>query len=281
LSGRIDIDWFLARMRDYWYGRPSGLSRLIEQPALERALARFVRSYAIDPREATATLVDELLRPSEQQSLGWVEQTPPNCEAAGTLRAIFPDARFVHVVRSGLDVACSYRERGWAPDDLFDCLLWWEERLARADRSLREVPPERVLTLHLEDLVSSERRDSVFERLSGFLGAPGEPTMRRFFDTRFDRERAQVGRWRDLQEPERSELGVLYAHVLHRLRRRGVTLPRDAPGWLTSARSPWPAARAVRRTMRWRLRRRRPWNRKVSRRWVWGARARRLIEWGR
>jgi hypothetical protein len=169
---------------------------------------------------------------------------------------------------------------------LFDCLLWWEERLARADRSLREVPPEQVLTLQLEDLVS-ERRDTAFDLLSSFLGVPGESAMRRFFDTRVDRERAQVGRWRDLPEPERFELGVLYAQALRRLRRRGVTtLPRDASHWLTRTAGsgkwgPWPAARAARRTLRWRLRRRRHWNRRVSRRWVWGAKARRVIEGNR
>jgi sulfotransferase family protein len=276
IGGRVDLDWFLARMGGYWYrhpsatGQPRGLARLVEPPDFELALAEFAETYPDDPHGAAGTLVDRLLRPEATRSLAWVEQTPPNCEAAATLALIFPTARFVNVVRSGLDVACSYREQSWAPNDLFDCLLWWEERLARAELALRELPADRVLTLHLEDLVS-ERRDEAFGDLADFIEAGEEPAMRRFFNAELAPERARVGRWRELPDSEREQLTELYARVLRRLRRRGLrTLPRD------TADSGRANLRSLGRTVRWRAWRRRPWNQTVSRRWVLGARLKRL-----
>jgi Sulfotransferase family len=264
LSGGVDLEWFLARMSTHWFqhvndaGQPDGLSALVGRAALGQALDQFAVAYASEPVTASAELLDRLVQPHDPRGTAWVEMTPSNIEAAQTLHLLFPEARFIHVVRNGRDVAHSLKGQAWAPDDLFDCLLWWEERLTRADVALRRIPRDQTLTIRLENLVR-ERREEEFRRLLDFLDGEEHPAMRRFFDTTITPRGSQIGRWRDLPEREQRDLLALYAKIVRRLRRRGVRSLPSEPGSeapLSVRSSAGSSLRSTGRSVRWRIRRR-------------------------
>jgi hypothetical protein len=149
LRGQIDSEWVTSQLRTHWAsrrgaaGREQGLTTVVAPEAYAAAVDRFERTQAGGAagacRELLLTVVRESL-PEEDRSRGWVEMTPPNLEAAQELALMFPEARFVHAIRSGLDVACSMQRHAWAPDGLEDCLFWWEDRFARADAGARSLP---------------------------------------------------------------------------------------------------------------------------------------------
>jgi len=67
----------------------------------------------------------------------WGDKTPLNAFALEPIRAVFPRARFVHLLRDGVDVAHSYVEAGLVPDLASGARRWRAsvstiERFARA-----------------------------------------------------------------------------------------------------------------------------------------------------
>ena len=52
------------------------------------------------------------------------------------IEATLPEARFIHIVRDGRDVALSMRGQWWGPQSVAQTALWWSQRI-RAARSPR------------------------------------------------------------------------------------------------------------------------------------------------
>ncbi len=107
-----------------------------------------------------------------QGKLRWAEKTPNHVLNMGELARAFPDARFIHVIRDGRDVALSQRSVGhtvqFHKDPLIQ-LVWaakiWELLASTGRRSGRALG-ERYLELRYEDVVS--RLDETIERLRDF-----------------------------------------------------------------------------------------------------------------
>lgn len=87
---------------------------------------------------------------------------------------IWPDARFVYLLRDGRDVAHSVIQMGWAGNSWCACDRWIEaERLAR---TLKErLGADRWLEVRYEDLVCDT--EPTLERICGFFGVEASPAM--------------------------------------------------------------------------------------------------------
>lgn len=202
-----------------------GISLGVDEQVMSAALAAFKASYVARPHEAARVLVRALMDPPAQRggARAWVETTPNNTQRAAWLLELFPQARFIHVVRNGLDVACSVATQPWGPDEAELALEWWEVRLRAAHAGLAEVPPDRVLTLQYEELVRDRRRET-YSSLVDFLGVPDDPGMRRFFEDRMPP--TNLLRWRTDLPPDRAErLRLTYEDMLVKLAADGVIAP--------------------------------------------------------
>lgn len=204
LAGRIGLDDFLTHLRGpSWRrghpdGKPRGLSRYVPEERFEPAVRDFEQGFPADPRRAAANLVRTLLDPfaEEEGKPSWVEHTKNNVASGTTLLEVFPDARIIHILRDGRDTAASLVHQSFGPNRMRPALKWWEERLAATEHGARQVPPERLLMLRIEDLVSRDR-DATYERLLEFAGIDDEEGIRWFFDRRLRPDRANEGRWRE------------------------------------------------------------------------------------
>lgn len=81
---------------------------------------------------------------------------------------IFPNAKFIHIIRDGRDVANSVIKLPWGPNDIIAAAEWWNEyiRLGRAvGFALGE---NRYTEVKYEDLVENSRIE--LERLCAFIG---------------------------------------------------------------------------------------------------------------
>jgi protein-tyrosine sulfotransferase len=114
----------------------------------------------------------------------WAEKTPRNISRVGAIFRSFPEARFVHVLRDGRDVACSLRThpRHRVVDGKLVPLDTWKPIAGCARRWVRDVEASRpwwgdprFRTVRYEDLVREPR--PVLEGLMSFLGEDWDEAM--------------------------------------------------------------------------------------------------------
>jgi hypothetical protein len=281
IRGRVSPAAFGERMREFWWKRPyregrtRGLYKTIPRERFDRALetflaecraaplrrrllpARLIRRPRPDLVPASRELVCALFDPiaAERGAERWVEMSPRNAQFAPELVQMFPDMKLVHSVRDGRDVACSLARLPFGPEGPLAGLQRWDRHLRRADASARDLPPERVLTLRLEELLLT-RREERFAALLEFLELQEDEAIRRTFDAELTPENGHLGRWRvELSGAEREELDRRYREVLRRQAEDGVAarpdpdplpadfaaVPAGEPG---SAIDPWADGRA-------------------------------------
>jgi hypothetical protein len=103
----------------------------------------------------------------------WVDSTPTNIPHMLRIAKDFPEARFVHIIRDGRDVALSLDKRGWSrplPWDKSNSLLaaglYWEWIVRKGRQCGLELGP-RYMEVRYEELVSEPRH--ALARLGDFL----------------------------------------------------------------------------------------------------------------
>lgn len=235
LAGRTGPELFAYRLRHHWWrnfepARRSfrGLHRYVPRARLLAAEDAFLRRFGSEPEAACRQLFFDLLWPlaTEEASSGLIEQSCDVVAEAGILSALFPEARFVHVVRDGRDVAASrVGQARWLayPRTIKQGLEWWEARIRRIDAGERAVPPEAVLRVGLDDLVSGNRRGRTYGDLRRFAGLPNEQGMRHYFGRRVRSRNAHTERWRaEVPERRQADVDARYAAILDSLEADGV-----------------------------------------------------------
>ncbi len=232
-EGKIEVAAFEEKLRGTWYARkpnrsgPRGVHVVADTEVLEAALSRLHQEYAQDPWGACRQFMSDLMQPhtDRHQARVWVEMTPPNAKRAAALCRMFPDARLVHMVRDGRDVAASVARRSWGPNDILSALTWWGNQVRAIDRSMRQADQQRVRTVRLEALVVGQREQQYAELLE-FCGLADAEPMRRFFDEEVSPDSMHPGRWKQsLDEDQTREVEELYEKVLSQLDADGVQLP--------------------------------------------------------
>ncbi len=242
LAGEVTLEQFMKRLRGFWWrgfqtnrlrGRMRGLHRLVDQDRFDAAAARFEREFEADRVGACRHLFFDLLgsrADEEPEARGIVEQSTDTVAQAPTLIRIFPDARFIHVVRDGRDASASRvaQTRGLvAPRTRVGGISWWLERIEAIERGAGAIPPERLLTVSLDELLLLRRTRVALRPLFRFAGVHVAKAPRRYFRNRMSPEEANVERWRrGLSVRQVARIEKLYAEALEKLEAGGA---RSAP----------------------------------------------------
>jgi hypothetical protein len=150
-------------------------------------------------RTAYPEIVREFYRAQSRHARYWGDKNPhyvgdeePGC--LETIRELFPDARFVHLVRDGRDVALSMMRQGWLSFDAG--LQRWRHGVERGSRFGRRLPPHQYVELRYEDLVADDI--GMARRLFAFLDIPMHPAVERFCHDQRERRTPLSGPTRDL-----------------------------------------------------------------------------------
>jgi hypothetical protein len=194
----------------------------------------------------------------------WAECTPDNLLYVPAIAAAFPNARFLHIVRDGRDVACSLAEQGWVKphhqgsvlDRVVHAGLYWDWMMARGRRHFSR-PGLSVLEVRFEALVVQPvptlktigvfiDHDLDYTRIrANGVGTVGRP------NTSFPQTQAAgfdpVGRFRS--RLDRIALARLEAAIEPELVARGYALASD----LADRRAETAMADRARRRARWRF----------------------------
>jgi hypothetical protein len=237
LAGRVGMEDFVRECRGHWWRRGlrqgRGLQVVADPETLEAALEEFQRKFDDEPWEASRRLVRAVLDPAAEREgkPSWAEVTGPNIGSAPTLQRLFPNARFINMVRDGRAVVAGIINKTDMTDDPVRALGTWEKRIRAADAAIRATPPGSILVVSLDDLVALDR-EGTFQRLVDFLELDDPGPMRAYFERTISAERAHFGRWRErMPPPEARKIDRRYRRLLRSLRRDGVSwvpTPQDA-----------------------------------------------------
>ncbi len=244
LAGEVTPEQFVKRLRGFWWRgfqtrRFRGMYRFVDRDRFDAAVARFEADHE-DLEAACRQLFYDLLwfrvgagvREGEENPRGeaLVEQSTDNVAAAPTLARLFPEARFIHVVRDGRDASASRvaQTRGLVrPRTRVQGIAWWEERIAAIEHGADAVGDGRMLTVSLDELVRLQRARAGLRPLFRFLGVPVTKRTRRYFSNRMTTDQANKERWREGISAGRAErVDRLYREALERLDAAGA---RSAP----------------------------------------------------
>lgn len=105
----------------------------------------------------------------------WVDHTPENISYANSLRELFPNARFIHIVRDGRAVAASIMPLDWGPNSIMKTSRWWMRMVSFGLAAEKALGPEVVMRVKYEDLVLNP--ESTMRAISQFLGIEYQSSM--------------------------------------------------------------------------------------------------------
>lgn len=157
------------------------------------------------------------------------------------ISGMFPQCRFVHIVRDVRDIACSYRElatletnspyRPNLPSSVESIASQWNENIGAVGSSFEKVPTRQRCSVRYEDLVNNPK--ATLTRLCEFLEVPFNEEMLEFHrlnlepDNTMDWKKLtrkpvsgnQVGRFRRLLSPD--EIKYFQTHCHQHLEKYG------------------------------------------------------------
>lgn len=236
---------FLNKLRGPWFrrtlnaGRPNeysaGLCDDMPLEEVESAIA-FLEAY-LETRDLTQSpypiagaFVNKLFTPAMQRNgaARWGEKTPRNIFYIDYLWRMFPNMKFIHILRDGRDVVASMLEnRFWpvAPSAEFPGTLslqgtmtfekavdYWVEMLRVSRQVAGYVPAENYKEIRLEDL--AENPTGTLRDLMHFIGEPFDPNL-----LKYDLSRAHAGRWK--QDFSSDQIAYFHAKAGDMLREIG------------------------------------------------------------
>jgi hypothetical protein len=108
----------------------------------------------------------------------YAEKTPINVLHIDLLATAFPEAKFIHLIRDGRDVALSYLDTDFGVDTLADAAIYWRRFVRAGRRGGRMAGLDRYREVRYEELVA--RPETVLRSLCDFLELAFDERMLRY-----------------------------------------------------------------------------------------------------
>src|SRR6266511_504268 len=103
----------------------------------------------------------------------WGDKTPGYLRYMRRIEWVLPEARFIHLIRDGRDVALSVLPMNWGPQSITEAAELWVERVTIAREQGALV--DHYMELKYEDLVTET--EPALRRVADFLELPWDPAM--------------------------------------------------------------------------------------------------------
>jgi hypothetical protein len=129
----------------------------------------------------------------------WVNKTPRLLLCLDLLGSLYPNAKCLHIVRDGRDVAASFRTLSWGPKNIAAAARRWKNRLSARKRA--DSAPLQYTEVHYEDLIRSP--EETFGEVLKFLELQ---TSSADILKQFNLYDHRVGAWRDILQPEEKRI---------------------------------------------------------------------------
>jgi Sulfotransferase family len=111
-----------------------------------------------------------------EEKVRWGDKTPPYIEILPELAMMYPDSRFIHLIRDGRDVTKSFQATDWVDGRwLHDKAAEWIRALDCHWRLARSEIRDRILEVRYEKLVLET--EATLREICRFIGEEFEPQM--------------------------------------------------------------------------------------------------------
>jgi hypothetical protein len=150
------------------------LDQLSTAPATLRAI---VEAHQGSPDQILPALVAEFARRTKPSAEIWGEKSPPHAFHLDAIDRAFPEARYIHLVRDPRATVLSIAKPSFVDysDDWHVATHLYHRFNHTIETGLRELPPDRHIRVHYEDLVT--RPQGELERCCAFLRVEFDPAM--------------------------------------------------------------------------------------------------------
>ena len=185
--------WWAAKYENWQIGQvPEFIADLKSSKKIETwnldypRLVDFLNSQRPTSYANVVSLVYEFYARSRKPGFQrWGDKNNFYLDHVPALHALFPCAQFVHIVRDGRDVACSYRKLSGAkiescyapklPGDVREIARLWKSNLQTVADAFSAIPRKQALMVRYEDVV--RQTELTLRRISTFLGQEFDPIM--------------------------------------------------------------------------------------------------------
>jgi len=103
----------------------------------------------------------------------WGDKTPNHSSLMDFIEKFIPEARFIHLIRDGRDVALSLKELWFGPRSFQEAAGWWVSKIKAAREQVSRL--RYYLEIRYEDLVS--RPEPTLKQICDFLDLPWNSVM--------------------------------------------------------------------------------------------------------
>jgi hypothetical protein len=146
----------------------------------------------------------------------WGDKNNFYLEFIPELNQIFPNAQFIHCVRDGRDVACSYLElsskkilskyRPILPKSINEIAEEWKTNNEIIEESMEPIAESRKIRVRHEDLVT--KFDETVNKLTDFLNLDYDPLIEFYYDVKKAKEPEEFMQWKEklYQKPDISTI---------------------------------------------------------------------------
>ena len=153
------------------------------------------RVRALDrPNVADASRAFFQLYAEKQGKRRWGDKTPGYVKSMPRLQRVLPEARFVHLIRDGRDVALSLLPMNWGPSTVEQAAEIWRGRIQQARRQAPRL--DHYIEVKYEDLITDT--EPVLRRVCEFIELEFDPIMLDYHRTATARLSEKA---RDLERP--------------------------------------------------------------------------------
>ena len=111
----------------------------------------------------------------------WGDKTPSFFRMIQVLSRLFPDARFIHMIRDGRDIYLSWRKMDSTKSNICVTALEWVYKVRKAHKELKQLDSKRVMEIRYEDFVENSEKE--LKKICGFIGLQYESNMLNYWQT--------------------------------------------------------------------------------------------------
>jgi hypothetical protein len=168
---RLDLDMFLSDLIDHF-----GFQRWGLPP--EEVVASFRASAPDSFPEAIRHAFALYARSHGKSRYG--DKTPGYVMSMRFLADLFPESRFIHVIRDGRNVSLSYLDGGWGPKTLVGNAIYWRRFVRHGRKEGERLGASRYCEVRFEDLLDDPERE--LRAICRFLELEFDDAMLRYFE---------------------------------------------------------------------------------------------------
>jgi len=151
-----------------------------------------------------------VMRPEHKH---WVEKTPSTVIYADVLYWMFPQMRYIHIIRQPKDTCVSIMRQSWGVQTVEQFCAYYQVIMGKAHQARRYIPPENYLVVSLESFVHNPIQ--MARRVYDFVGIPIADAVIQQIDESVSVEHAHIDCWHGALSTQHAveidaECGALY-----------------------------------------------------------------------